>query len=126
MVRSQNAIREEQKIIASNPFEKAQQMELYALAFSGGGIRSATFNLGILQGLSKHGLLDRFDYLSTVSGGGYIGSWLASWIKREGSVAKVANRLNSNKSPNPLGEELEPIRWLRMYSNYFAPRASLM
>ena len=25
------------------------------------------------------------DYLSTVSGGGYIGSWLAAWIKRVAS-----------------------------------------
>ena len=47
---------------------------LAALCLSGGGIRSATFGLGVLQGLARHGLLDRFDYLSTVSGGGYIGS----------------------------------------------------
>ncbi len=55
---------------------------LIGLAFSGGGIRSATFNLGVLQGLAKHNLLPVFDYLSTVSGGGYIGSWFYSWIKR--------------------------------------------
>src|ERR1700674_5664045 len=53
---------------------------LAALCFSGGGIRSATFNLGVLQGLAKVGLLGRFDYLSSVSGGGYISSWLARWI----------------------------------------------
>ena len=34
-------------------------------------IRSATFNLGILQGLARHRLLQQFDYLSTVSGGGF-------------------------------------------------------
>ncbi len=45
-----------------------------ALCISGGGIRSAIFGLGILQGLARCGLLDRFHYLSTVSGGGYIGS----------------------------------------------------
>jgi hypothetical protein len=56
---------------------------LMGLAFSGGGIRSATFNLGVLQALSEQGLLTRFDYLSTVSGGGYIGSWLSAWIWRE-------------------------------------------
>src|ERR1700730_6750844 len=56
--------------------------DLCALAFSGGGIRSATLNLGILQGLANLGLLHRIDYLSTVSGGGYIGSWWTSWIKR--------------------------------------------
>jgi hypothetical protein len=44
------------------------------LALSGGGIRSATFCLGLLRALAKNGVLHRFDYLSTVSGGGYIGS----------------------------------------------------
>lgn len=47
-----------------------------ALCLSGGGIRSAIFGLGILQGLAKTGLLGAFDYLSTVSGGGYVGGWL--------------------------------------------------
>jgi hypothetical protein len=42
-----------------------------ALCLSGGGVRSAAFNLGILQGLARLELLDRFHYLSTVSGGGY-------------------------------------------------------
>src|SRR6516225_1985418 len=38
--------------------------ERAALCFSGGGIRSATFGLGVLQGLSHHHLLSKFDYLS--------------------------------------------------------------
>jgi len=110
-----------------DPFERARQMGgLTALAFSGGGIRSATFNLGILQGLAKLDLIKKMDYLSTVSGGGYIGSWLAAWIKRDGSVVKVTNRLCPDKSPAPAGEELRPIKWLRMFSNYFAPNASIM
>src|SRR5215831_16080626 len=50
-----------------------------ALCLSGGGIRSATFCLGALEGLAHLDLLRRFDYLSTVSGGGYIGSWLTAW-----------------------------------------------
>src|SRR3954463_14462077 len=53
-----------------------------ALCMSGGGIRSATFGLGVLQGLARCGLLDKFHYLSTVSGGGYIGGWLSAWIHR--------------------------------------------
>ena len=56
---------------------------LRGLCFSGGGIRSATFNLGVLQGLARANLLRQFDYLSSVSGGGYIHEWLAAWIKRE-------------------------------------------
>ena len=51
------------------------------VAFSGGGIRSATFHLGVLQELAEYGLLKQVDYLSTVSGGGYIGSWLGRWIR---------------------------------------------
>ncbi len=53
---------------------------LVGLAFSGGGIRSATFNLGVLQALDKKGVLRYCDYLSTVSGGGYIGSCLSSLL----------------------------------------------
>ena len=55
-----------------------------ALCLSGGGTRSATFSLGVLQGLAQRKLLEKFHYLSTVSGGGYIGSWLSSWIQRQG------------------------------------------
>lgn len=53
-----------------------------ALCLSGGGIRSAAFSLGVLQGLARHKLLSRFHYLSTVSGGGYIGGWLTAWAYR--------------------------------------------
>lgn len=114
------------EIANKDPFEKAKEMGICALALSGGGIRSATFNLGILQGLAQKKLIGRIDYLSTVSGGGYIGSWLAAWIKRDQSVIKVSNRLSPKKSPDPSGEELNPIKWLRMFSNYFAPNASIM
>jgi hypothetical protein len=50
------------------------------LALSGGGIRSATFSLGVMQRLARAGILDQIDYLSTVSGGGYIGSGLSWWL----------------------------------------------
>ena len=65
--------------------------DLVGLAFSGGGIRSAVFNLGVLQSLEQGGLLRQVDYLSSVSGGGYIAS-CHSWLKarlptsHEGSV----------------------------------------
>ena len=58
--------------------------QLTGLALSGGGIRSATFALGVMQALHRAGLLTRFDYLSTVSGGGYIGSSL-TWSHHLGS-----------------------------------------
>jgi predicted acylesterase/phospholipase RssA len=58
--------------------KQAFHSHVTGLAFSGGGIRSATFNLGVLQGLAQGNCLRGVDYLSTVSGGGYIGSWLVS------------------------------------------------
>jgi hypothetical protein len=47
---------------------------LTGLALSGGGIRSASFCLGAMQGLHAKDVIDQIDYLSTVSGGGYIGA----------------------------------------------------
>src|SRR4051812_41618270 len=56
--------------------------DLRGLALSGGGIRSATFCLGVLQQLAAEGRLAGFDYLSTVSGGGFIGGWWSAWLTR--------------------------------------------
>lgn len=53
---------------------------LVGLALSGGGIRSACFNLGLLQALYRFGVLRYVDFLSTVSGGGYVGAHLTSLI----------------------------------------------
>lgn len=97
-----------------------------ALCLSGGGIRSATFALGILQGLARAGILQKFHYLSTVSGGGYIGAWLTAWIQNaERGLGEVVAKLaqpRRDTRPNP---EPEPIRNLRSYSNYLAPRLGL-
>ncbi|SFR99128.1 hypothetical protein SAMN05428960_4507 [Mitsuaria sp. PDC51] len=54
-----------------------------ALCLSGGGIRSATFSLGVIQGLAAKGVMRDFHYLSSVSGGGYITSLLSAWIRNE-------------------------------------------
>ncbi|MEM7377361.1 MAG: hypothetical protein AAF460_07635, partial [Pseudomonadota bacterium] len=51
------------------------------VGFSGGGIRSATVNLGITQALHHHGVFDHIDYMSTVSGGGYLGSSLSALMR---------------------------------------------
>ncbi|HKO35583.1 MAG TPA: patatin-like phospholipase family protein [Pyrinomonadaceae bacterium] len=58
------------------------------LALSGGGIRSATFCLGFLQELNQLKLLRVFDYLSTVSGGGYVGGWWSAWLSRDEEVMR--------------------------------------
>ena len=53
---------------------------LIGLAISGGGIRSSTFSLGVIQALAWRGIFKSFDYISTVSGGGYTGSMLSSLL----------------------------------------------
>ncbi len=55
--------------------------QIIGLAFSGGGIRSASVNLGLAQALDAHGVFPLVDYLSTVSGGGYIGTCISNWMK---------------------------------------------
>jgi hypothetical protein len=102
------------------------------LAISGGGIRSASFGLGVMQGLVANKIMKKIDYLSTVSGGGYIGSALTwalhklndqekkTWtepdkfplgIKGEGSwTAEDKNRL---------------LNYIRQHGNYLTPGEGL-
>src|SRR5262249_20258665 len=58
--------------------EDPEIFDAIGLALSGGGIRSATVCLGAVQVLARHNLLAEIDYLSTVSGGGYFGSFVSS------------------------------------------------
>ena len=97
-----------------------QENPLAALCLSGGGIRSATFALGVLQGLARFGLLQHFHYLSTVSGGGYIGSWLTAWRHHAGSDAAVFAGLDRFTSAT--GKEAPEIAGLRANSNYLTPK----
>src|SRR5262245_24804891 len=94
-----------------------------ALCLSGGGIRSAAFALGVVQALASHprgadrrrvdepenSLLAQFHYLSTVSGGGYTGSWLSVAIKRMTFPVVWKNLVSRSKGP-----DCEPrmISWL--------------
>lgn len=104
--------------------EGAPSEPLAALCLSGGGIRSATFNLGVLQALARCKVLGRFDYLSSVSGGGYIASWFEAW--RHTAHGDVFTELDGVKKPdNPLAPEPKPIDHLRQYSNYLTPRTGL-
>ena len=106
------------------------EQDIVGLAFSGGGIRSATFNLGVIQALASKNLLKFVDYLSTVSGGGYIGSWLSSWAysvscqpaAADNHIAEIEKQLNGG--PQHIGDIVEPpqIHFLRKYSNYLTPR----
>lgn len=96
-----------------------------ALCLSGGDIRSATFGLGVMQGLAR--VLPHFHYLSTVSGGGYIGGWLTAWLHHSGNnVGSVTGQLAKLDPKNKLNPEPSPISQLRDYSNYLAPRPGLL
>lgn len=79
-----------------------------ALCLSGGGIRSAAFALGVLQGLARYRLLSKFDYLSTVSGGGYIGAWLTAWTHRADRAPAVAADLAEREA---VSESASAARW---------------
>ena len=109
------------------PEQQALARNLVGMGISGGGIRSATFNLGILQGMADHGLLPYLDYLSTVSGGGYIGSWLHGVISRkyDGCPDRANRALSPEQNPVPGAAADDPVTFLRKYSNYLAPRLSL-
>ena len=98
-----------------------------ALCFSGGGIRSGTFALGVLQGLARHNLLNKFHLLSTVSGGGYIGSWLAAWIHRHPTgLSGVTRDLANQTPPTKVDPDPDPIRFLRRYSSFITPKVGLL
>jgi hypothetical protein len=92
--------------------------ELVGLSLSGGGIRSATFSLGIIQGLAKHGILKHIDYLSTVSGGGFIGGCLSSLLNDKENTSEDENfPLSYNRGAS----EMPAMTHLRNSSNYLSP-----
>ncbi len=99
-----------------------------ALCFSGGGIRSASFSLGVLQRLAKYsvsapsgtGFLHRLGYLSTVSGGGYTGSWLMGWARRSTFATAIGELGRPGRTAGD--PEPDPVRHLREYTSFLAPR----
>lgn len=93
------------------------EQELVGLAFSGGGIRSATFNLGVSQALHRRGLWGAVDYLSTVSGGGYVGAALSSWLRSPPANA-------DDPFPFPIertSSEPPLLAYIRNHANYLTP-----
>lgn len=97
---------------------------LVGLAMSGGGIRSATFNLGLLQALAKCGILRLCDYISTVSGGGYIGACLSSLLNNpDTSVTKDKFPFRYQRKDDP--DETKEVKHLRRHGCYLAIDRSL-
>lgn len=113
---------------ADEPWVTFTDRDLFGLALSGGGIRSATFNLGLLQALERKRLLKNVDYLSTVSGGGYVGGFWTAWQQRANKQpddnrhfpSAAAEEPGSTTSPD-IREQPE-IRHLREFSRFLMPR----
>ena len=94
------------------------------VALSGGGIRSATFSLGLFQALARHDRLKEIDYLSTVSGGGYFGGFFGKLFQPapEGAGKPIdsANRARTTLADS----QSAPLTWLRENGRYIAPTGS--
>ena len=136
-----------------NGLPEPTEDNLVGICISGGGVRSATLGLGMLQSLIENGKLKLVDYMSTVSGGGFIGSCLSSllsneynWEKQKGGTPEQNLRfnggmtgVNNNDSPfNNLNNEYEykPLQkttlsskhqlfHLRRHGEYLTPRKNL-
>jgi hypothetical protein len=96
---------------------------LTGLSFSGGGVRAASFSLGVMQGLSsvtkpgEPNMLDSIDYLSTVSGGGYIGASLINGLAQADYTFPFESRLDEQETPE--------VKHLRDHSNFLIPNGAM-
>jgi hypothetical protein len=129
---------------AVNPVESASETSrgcsrparLVGCGLSGGGIRSATFSLGVFQGLARQqGLLGKIDFLSTVSGGGYFGAFLGRLFSRDyiDGPSDVEDVLQARHKPsNPIaGNESDKAKFkprvlgfLRENGRYLSPNGA--
>ena len=98
-------------------------VEAVGLALSGGGIRSAAFSLGVLQAFNHDNALRNVDFLSTVSGGGYMGAALTATMTRAHGEFVFGNAPACG-SDQPASEiaDTPAVGHLRNYSNYLVPR----
>jgi hypothetical protein len=103
------------------------------IGLSGGGIRSATFCLGVFQGLASWKMLRSIDFISTVSGGGYFGSFYTRFFLRqevdsidfvEGtlSTSRLGSKADDKSKKDPYQRNI--LRWLRENGRYLSPRGS--
>ena len=105
---------------------------IVGFGLSGGGIRSATFCLGIFQELARLDLLKTIDYLSTVSGGGYFGAFYGRLFTRKELVRGDVERILVTPSAAKQRETIDAhttltgrvFRWLRDNGRYLAPNGS--
>lgn len=102
--------------------QRMHKYGLIGLALSGGGIRSASFCIGVLQSMGASGLLTAINFISAVSGGGYAASWLSAWAYRHREGIKGVQDDIRNHGSRDSG----PLRWVRRYGSYLSPRQGLL
>ncbi len=116
-------------LAADEPWVAFTPSDRFGVAFSGGGIRSASFNLGVLQALAARQVLEEVSYLSTVSGGGYIGGF---WTALRLGAARANRGADRHKllaldvlgrgSTSALESEPKEIRHVRQFGQFLIPR----
>jgi hypothetical protein len=99
--------------------------DLFGLAFSGGGIRSAAVNMGNLQLLKQFGLFDSVDYLSTVSGGGYLGTSVSTFMRNspESATEREAIEKQEMAGQTNFGKRL---RWRPRFALLYKEMLSML
>ena len=133
---AEDLIEEEWAYLQQNR-EDFDRDNIKAVALSGGGIRSASFCLGVMQALAANDKLKKIDYLSTVSGGGYIGgslSWLWSGLwEKSGSQSPdfgvapgdfpygTEGRRFDSLDPQANRNQASLLRHLRQHGKYLTP-----
>lgn len=114
----------------AQPGKASDDEALVGFALSGGGVRSATFCLGLFQALAGFNLLGKIDYISSVSGGGYFASFLGRLFRRDDvrCVQDVEEILNPDmlggRGAGAAGWKSEVFRWLRDNGRYLAPKGA--
>ncbi len=94
------------------------------LAFSGGGIRSATLSVGMLQAFAEADALAGIDYLSTVSGGGYAGAFLGGLYQPRDENGALAPGSAASVTATLADPRSFAIGWLRENGRYIAPNGA--
>ncbi|WP_063694075.1 cell division protein [Bradyrhizobium stylosanthis] len=115
-----NTRREPDRRIDVDRLESCQLLDVTGLALSGGGIRSSALCLGVLQALNHHNLIGRIDYLSTVSGGGYIGTSLSATMTAARRFVFGERPLGGAVTAAEISDT-PSVGHLRNYSNYLVP-----
>jgi len=101
-----------------------QPSDTVGLSLSGGGIRSAAFALGVVQQLADAGILAHVDYLSTVSGGGFLGGAILTHLHSKATSEKPPSGTGPVdfplRRPDPCKRETEALLALRRHASYLA------